>query len=135
MRLNKQQRLRNAAEGFLAGLVAAGFEGPFTWAHHQWEGPFYRVWNQWPPASRRPQIFPRFQVGGSADGRTSQARDMLWQIKRTSPFAGHKEGPLNPAPNGLTPAEYLEISVEGATPDEWVELARDFLREMPENSA
>jgi hypothetical protein len=130
MGVNKQQRLRNTAEGFLAGLASAGFEGPFTRPHRQWEGPFFLAWNQWPLAARHPELFPRFQIEASADGRTPQGRDMLWQIKRTSPFADYKEVSLNPTPRGLTPTEYLDISVEGATPDEWVELAGNFLREM-----
>lgn len=128
--MNKQQRLRNAAEGFLAALVAVGFEGPFRWAHHQWEGSFYRAWRNWAPAVRTPRDFPKFGLGGSADGRTSQARDMLWQIKKTSPFDGFDRQPLNASPMGMTPEEYLESWVEGATPEEWKELARAFLENM-----
>lgn len=131
--MTKQQRLRNVAEGFLGGGVAVGFEGPFRWAHHQWEGSFYRVWRNWPPAARAPRDFPAFQIGGSANGRTSQARDMLWQIKRTSPFEGFKQQPLNPSPMGLTPEEYLEIWVKGATPDEWKNLARAFRQNISEH--
>lgn len=129
--MNKQQKLKNTAEGLLAGLAAVGFKGPWHWAHHEWEGAFYRAWRTWPPA-RDAQIFRTFQVGGSADGRTSQARDILFAVKSTSPFDGYDRGPLNPAPKGLTPEEYLEISVEGATPQEWMDLARSFLTEMNE---
>lgn len=43
-----------------------------------------------------------FQIGGSANGRTSQARDMLWQIKRTSPFEGLKP-PARPESLGAYP--------------------------------
>lgn len=129
MALNKRQKLRNTAEGFLAGLAAVGFEGPWRWAHHQWEGPFYRAWRNWSPSTEL-QTFRTFQVGGSADGRTSQARDLLFTINRTSPFHGFDRTPLNPAPYGLSPREYLELHVTGATPEEWVKLAHDFLREM-----
>lgn len=129
--MNKQQKLKNTAEGLLAGLAAVGFKGPWHWAHHEWEGAFYRAWRNWPPA-RDAQTFRAFQVGGSADGRTSQARDILFAVKSTSPFDGYDRGPLNPAPRGLTPEEYLEISVEGATPQEWMDLARSFLTEMNE---
>ncbi|GAA4288932.1 hypothetical protein [Georgenia daeguensis] len=128
--MNKQQRLRNVAEGLLAGLVAVGFDGPFRWAHHQWEGAFYKAWRDWPPASRNPEYFPRFKVGGSADGRISQARELLWEVKRTSPFHGYDQQPLNPSPMGLDPQEYLAIRAEGATPQEWMALARTFLAEM-----
>jgi hypothetical protein len=129
--VNKQQKLKNTAEGLLAGLVAVGFKGPWRWAHHEWEGAFYRAWRMWPPA-RNTQIFRTFQVGGSADGRTSQARDILFAVKSTSPFYGYDRGPLNPAPRGLTPEDYLQISVDGATPQEWTDLARAFLAEMNE---
>lgn len=33
---------------------------------------------------------------------------------------------------GLTPEEYLEVYVEGATPQEWMSLTRMFLAEMGE---
>lgn len=129
--MNKQQKLRNTAEGLLAGLAAIGFQGPWRWAHHQWEGAFYQAWGAWPPA-KNVQAFRTFRVGGSTDGRTSQARDILFTIRRTSPFASYDCEPLNPAPHGLTPEEYLEIWVEGATPQEWMGLARAFLAEMGE---
>lgn len=130
--MNKQQKLKNTAEGFLAGLVAVGFEGPWRWAHHQWEGPFYRAWAKWPPSSDT-TVFRKFQVGGAADGRSSQARDLLFAVKSTSPFDGYDRSPLNAAPRGLTPEEYLEIWVEGATPQEWKDLARLFLTEIGES--
>lgn len=44
MTMTKQQKLRNTAEGLLAGLAGVGFACPWTWAHHQWEGAFYRAW-------------------------------------------------------------------------------------------
>ncbi|GAA4695816.1 hypothetical protein APR04_002610 [Promicromonospora umidemergens] len=94
--MNKQQKLRNTAEGLLAGLTAVGFKGPWRWAHHEWEGAFYRAWSDWPPA-RDTEVFRAFQVGGSADGRTSQARDILFTVKSTSPFDGYDRGPLNSA--------------------------------------
>lgn len=125
--MTKTQRLRNAAEGFMAGLVLAGFEGPFRWAHHQWEGPFMRAWNRWGPRADT-AVMPSFQVGGT--GRQSQGRDMLWQLARTSPFHDFASEPLNQTPRGLDPAEYIEISVEGADADQWRELAEDFLAEM-----
>lgn len=127
--MTKQQRLRNVAEGLMAGLVANGFTGPWHWAHHQWEGVFYRVWRDWPPAQRDPASFPTFQLGGGA-GRTSQARDMLWTLKSTSPFHDHDRKPLTMKPRGMTPVEYLEIWVTGAHADEWIDLARKFLAEM-----
>lgn len=126
--MNKQQRLRNLAEGFLAALVECGYEGPWRWPHHRWEGSFYRAFHSWGP--RSDPIFPRLQVGGSADGRTSQARDILWQIKRTSPFDGYDRAPLPTTPAGLSPREYLAEMVDGATPDEWVALGEAFLTEM-----
>jgi len=60
----------------------------------------------------------------------SQAREILFTIKTTSPFYGYREGPLNSRPLGLKPEEYLEIWVEGASPEQWIELATDFLAEM-----
>ena len=33
---------------------------------------------------------------------------------------------------GMSPEEYLEVWVEGASPQEWMELARLFLQEMGE---
>lgn len=127
--MNKQQKLRNTAEGLLAGLAAVGFEGPWRWAHHEWEAAFYRAWRAWPPASNT-AYFRKFQVGGSADGRTSQARDILFTVKSTSPFYGYDRGPLNPKPMGMTPEEYLEVWVEGATPQEWMDLAGALLTEL-----
>lgn len=127
-RVNKQQRLRNVAEGFLAGLVECGYEGPWRWAHHQWECSFYRAWNGWGPHAG--PGFPRFQIGGSADGRTSQAREILWQLKRTSPFHNYDQTPLTMTPRGMSPHEYIEVWVEGASPTGWVELAAAFLAEM-----
>ena len=82
--MTKQQRLRTTAEGFMAGLVVCGFRGPWRWSHLDWELPFYRVWRQWPPQQRTPERFPTFQVGGH--GGKLEAREMLWQLKRTSPF-------------------------------------------------
>ncbi len=129
--INKQQKLKNTAHGLLAGMVAIGFEGPWRWAHHQWEGPFYRVWRAWPPASNT-ECFRTFQVGGSANGRTSQARDILFAVNRTSPFDGFNREPLNKHPMGMSPQEYLEDYVEGATPQEWMDLAAALLAELPE---
>lgn len=129
MTLNKQQKLRNTAEGLLAGLAAVGFQGPWRWAHHQWEGAFYRAWREWPPSSNA-DIFRTFQIGGSANGRTSQARDILFTVKSTSPFYGYDRKPINSEPLGLTPMEYLDTWVEGASPQEWVGLATRFLAEM-----
>jgi len=43
----KQQRLRNTAEGLMAGLVANGYSGPFRHSHLTWELPFHRAWARW----------------------------------------------------------------------------------------
>ncbi len=59
-------------------------------------------------------------------------RGTSFAVKSTSPFDGYARGPLNPAPRGMAPEEYLEIWVEGATPREWMDLARSFLVEMNE---
>ena len=132
--MNKSEQLRNTAEGLLAGLVAIGFEDRWKWAHHQWEGAFYRAWSSWPPAENT-GVFRVFRVGGSPNGRTSQAREVLFSIKSTSPFAGYNRAPLNPSPRGLAPEEYLETWVEGATPKQWMDLARAFLNELGEPTA
>ena len=129
--MNKTQRLRNAAEGFMSGLLVCGFTGPWVWAHHEWEGAFYKAWRMWPPKDRTPQLFPTFKLGGGA-GATSQARDMLWQLKRTSPFHDYGTRLFPQEPFGLPPHEYLEIHVEGATPQEWRQLAHSFLAVMAE---
>lgn len=131
--MTKQQSLRNTAEGLLAGLAAIGFEGPWRWPFHEWEGAFYRAWNRWPP-SNATGTFRTFRVGGSANGRASQAREVLFAIKSNSPFHDYESGPLNPTPMGLTPEEYLEDWVEGASPEEWIDLATDFLEEMKAQS-
>lgn len=127
--MTKPQKLRNTAEGLLAGLAALGFQEPWPWAHHEWEGAFYRAWRNWAPANNT-EVFRTFQVGGSADGRTSQARDLVSAVNSSSPFSDYKHAPLNPQPLGLTPEEYLEIHVHGATPEQWKDLARAFLAEM-----
>lgn len=127
--MNKQQKLRNIAEGFLAGLAAVGYQGPWRWAHHEWEGAFYQAWREWPPSSNG-DAFRTFRVGGSADGRTSQAREILFAVKRTSPFYGYSQTSINPKPMGLTPEEYLDIWVDGASPQEWMALATKFLAEI-----
>jgi hypothetical protein len=116
------------AEGFMAGLVACGYRGPWRWSHLDWELSFYRVWRDWPPQQRAPERFPRFELGGH--GRTSQARDMLWQLTRTSPFHQYRDQPLPEQPMGFSPQEYLEIRADAASPDEWVALAAAFLDDI-----
>lgn len=128
--MTKQQKLRMTADAFLAALVCAGYRGPFRQSHLDWELPFYRAWRRWEPQQRKPSLFPTFGIGGSADGRTSQARDMLFQVKRTSPFHDYADTALTTTPFGLTPREFLEIWARAATPDEWVALAQDFLNEL-----
>lgn len=128
--MNKQQRLRNTAEGLMAALVECGFRGPVRWSNLDWELPFMLAWDRWAAASRSPEDFPRFEVGGYRT--SSEPREMLWQLKRTSPFEDGWNRMLTDRPNGLTPREYLEISVQGASPDEWVELTQDFLGLMRE---
>lgn len=112
----------------MAGLVANGFRGPWRWGNPAWEYAFYKAWGEWPPQQRDPKMFPSFELGGHRT--TSQAREMLWQLKRTSPFANYdkEELPLNP--RGLSAEEYLDIWAEGATAEEWKALARAFLAEM-----
>jgi hypothetical protein len=126
--MSKQQRLRNAAEGFMAALVECGFRGPVRWSNLDWELPFMHVWDSWPPAARSPREFPKFEVGGYRT--SSEPREMLWQLKSTSPFHNGWDQELTDNPRGLTPREYLEIWTQGATPDEWIELAEDFLTLM-----
>jgi hypothetical protein len=126
--MTKQQRLRTTAEGFVAGLVACGYRGPWRWSHLDWELPFYRVWRQWSPQQHTPTLFPIFEVGGH--GRTCEPREMLWQLKRTSPFHDLHNSGLPTEPFGLTPREYLEIHADTATPDEWIALASAFLAEV-----
>lgn len=128
--MNKQQRLRNAAEGFMGGLVANGFRGPWRWNNLDWELAFYKVWRAWLPQQRDPKSFPRFELGGHR--ASSQAREMLWQLKATSPFYSYQDEPLPAEPLNLTPVEYLEIWAKGATPEEWIALAAAFLTEMNE---
>jgi hypothetical protein len=117
----------------MAGLVANRFLGPFRYSHLDWELPFYRAWARWPPARRDPSAFPTFEIGGH--GRSSQARELLWQLKRTSPFHGYDSGPLPIEPRGLAVEEYLEIWVTGASPQEWIALAADFLAELHPSEA
>jgi len=112
----------------MAALVECGFQRPWRWAHHEWEGAFNRVWSQWGP--HKSEVFPRLAAGGSADGRTSEARAILWELKRTSPFAEFKTERLAHTPFGMTAREYLTEWCEGAAADEWVELAGAFLVEM-----
>lgn len=128
MAMNKQQRLRNTAEGLMAGLVACGFRGPARWSNLDWELPFMQAWKAWGPKSRVPEDFPTFKVGGY--GTSSEPRELLWQLKRTSPFEGGWANELADEPLGLTPREYLEIWATGASPDEWIELAGAFLALM-----
>lgn len=131
--MSKQQRLRTTAEGFMGGLVVCGFRGPWRWSHLEWELPFYRAWRRWPPQQRSPERFPTFEVGGH--GRSSQAREMLWQLKRTSPFHDPHSQQLSSEPMGLSALEYLEIWTDTATPDEWTALAAAFLAEINKHSA
>lgn len=126
---SKTKRLRLTADGFMAGLVANGYRGPWRWAHHEWESSFYRAWDTWAPAQQRPADFPYFRLGGGA-GRTSQPRDMLWQLKRTSPFAAYDTEVLPAEPIRLTPQQFLEIWVDIAQPEAWVALAAAFLDEV-----
>lgn len=112
----------------MAGLVANGFHGPWRWNNLDWEFAFYKAWRDWPLQQRDPKSFPFFEVGGTRTA--SQAREMLWQLKSTSPFHDHDKEPLPLMPRGLTPEEYLEISVDGASPEEWVSLAKKFLTEL-----
>ena len=124
----KHQRLRGTADGFMAALVECGYRGPWRWSNLDWELPFYQVWNAWEPRKRTPKLFPKFGIGPSAT--TSQGREMLWQLKRTSPFHGYADEQLTRSPFGLTPRDFLEIWAKEATPDEWVELAAGFLEQM-----
>ena len=78
-------------------------------------------------------MFRTFAVGGSADGRTSQARDIQFTVKGTSPFSAYREGALNAKPFGLKPDEYIETHVVGATAQQRKDLARAFLSEMQDN--
>jgi hypothetical protein len=114
----------------MCALVACGYVGPWRWSNLDWELPFYQAWRAWPPKDRDPKAFPRFEVGGH--GSTSEAREMLWQLKSTSPFHAFRDEPLPTRPLGLEPTEYLEIWAEGATPDEWIALAADFLDKIRE---
>lgn len=125
--LEKPQKLRNTAEGFMAGLAAAGYTGPLHWRNLQWELDFYDAWRSWEPKDRSPEYFRVFELDGH--GRTSQGRELLWQLdKRTSPFQDYRTG-INPQPRGLDPREFIRLNVKGATPDEWIELARSFLNQ------
>lgn len=112
----------------MGGLVANGFYGPWRWNNLDWELAFYNAWRAWPPQQRDPQSFPRFELGGNRT--SSQGREMLWQLKSTSPFHHYENEPFPAEPKNLIPAEYLEIWADGATPEEWVALAAAFLREM-----
>jgi len=126
--MTKQQRLRTTAAGFMAGLVACGYRGPWRWSNLDWELPFYRVWRTWTPPQRRPELFPAFELGGRR--YTCEAREMLWQLKRTSPFHGFRDEELPAEPMGLSPYAYLEIYADTASPDEWTTLAREFLSDI-----
>lgn len=126
--MTKTQRLRMTAGGFMAALVACGYRGPWRWSHLDWELPFYRVWREWSPAQRAPELFPSLEVGGH--GRTSQARELLSQLKKTSPFHEYSSKPLPEHPLGLTSREFLEVWADAAKPDEWIALASAFLAEM-----
>lgn len=114
----------------MAALVANGYRGPWRWSNLDWELSFYKAWRDWPPLQREPKIFPAFNLGGHRT--TSQAREMLWQLKRTSPFANYQTEEFPLEPRGLPVEDYLEIWAEGATPDEWIALAKAFLVEMAE---
>lgn len=128
--MSKQQKLRNVADGFMAALVANGYEGPWRWRDLDWEFAFYKAWRDWPPQQRDPRSFPSFELGGHRT--SSQGREMLWQLKSTSPFHAFRTGPLPTKPLGLDPIGYLEIWAKGASPAEWVALGRAFLSEMGE---
>ncbi|WP_431230823.1 hypothetical protein [Paenarthrobacter nicotinovorans] len=130
--MNKTQRLRNVADGFMGGLVANGYRGPWGWNNLDWELSFYRAWHDWEPQQRDPQSFPRFELGGTRT--SSEARELLWQLKSTSPFHAYQKEQLPLEPRGLTPSEYLEIYAEGATPEEWIALAAAFLDDMEVHS-
>ena len=112
----------------MAGLVANGFRGPWRWNNLDWEFAFYKAWREWPPQQRDPKSFPVFQIGGTRT--TSEGREMLWQLKSTSPFSDYEKEELPMLLRGLTPEEYLQISVRGASSDEWVSLAKSFLAQM-----
>jgi hypothetical protein len=126
--MTKPQRLGMTADAFMAALVACGFKGPWRWSNVDWEPSFRRVWHDWPPQQRDPDRFPSFRLGGH--GRTSEPRELLWQLKRTSPFHNLRENPLTDQPFGLSPREFLEIWADAARPDEWVALAHAFLDDM-----
>lgn len=128
--MNKTQRLRNTAEGFMAGLVANGYTEPFS-DRGDWEFAFRKAWDAWPAKDRNPKDFPKFGI--SAYCGVSEPRNMIWQLMQTSPFVDYENG-LNQEPRGFTPEDYLETFVEGATADEWIGLAAAFLREMDKDS-
>jgi hypothetical protein len=130
--MTKPQKLRMTAEGLMAGLVACGYRGPWHWSHSDWELAFYKAWGSWPPRDRTPELFPRFEIGGS--GRTSQARDAL-ATQRDIPVHNYDSQQLPEKPMGLSPQKYLEIWVDAARPDEWINLARAFLSEMKDGAS
>lgn len=131
-KMTKQQRLRTTAEGFMAGLLACGYRGPWRWSHLTWELPFYQAWRDWPPPRRTPNLFPSFEPGGV--GKSSEPRNMLFQLKQTSPFHYYQDEELPAEPLGLTPREYLEIWAGIATADEWIALASTFLTHINERT-
>jgi hypothetical protein len=126
--MNKTQRLRNAGDGLMAGLVLAGYRGPWRWSNLEWELPFYRVWRQWPPLARDPSLFPALKVGGIRE--TSEGRELLAALKSTSPFHRYDREALPAKPGGWTPEQFVEHHTQGASADEWKALATAFLVEM-----
>ena len=81
----------------MAGLVADGFLGPFRYSHLTWELLLPGL-GQVGARAAEPLRVPRFR-----DRRTrkdkSQPCELLWQLKRTSPFQAydHEPLPLSPA--------------------------------------
>lgn len=118
--INVQQKFKNAGRGRLGGIGPVGAPRvgdralPGVAALEQHRGV--------PDVPARP-FHERTHLTGTGH---PVRRD------RNSQFDGDDREPLNPAPSGMTSQEYLETSVEGSSPQEWMNLARALLEELPE---
>ncbi|NMR29948.1 hypothetical protein [Crystallibacter degradans] len=128
--MTKQQRLKLAGNGFLAGLAHLGVED-FNPSNLVFESAFLRAWNQWQPG-KPSGVLPAVSFGG-----TNQPRMILFRVQGSdSPFKDFRSAGIDPEPYGCTPLEFLEDHCEELPPADWVELASLYLeaRERLESS-
>lgn len=106
-------------DGFFAGLFAAGVLS-IDPRPSEFEGAFSRAWEAWQPASSGE--LAEFKVGRYG------YKALLYRARRPDSLFRDYRTSIDTLPNGLTMEQVLNTCARHATPAEWQELARLYLR-------